>query len=1030
LSTGDLLRFTIPPPVLYAGVFGLVAAVFIVDMFTMLGIVVWILYVLPLALTLAGRNPGLPVITASVCSVLILVTLLTGQQGVPLWMAAWNRVFGGVVLWTIALLARAFIAGRERIEEEAWSQAVHTRLLEAMQGEPSLSELGERALSVIAEATGCPVAALYAHEGDTLRLAATKGLRPGVDLPRTFSVGEGVTGEAVRTGGMTVLRDLPPAFFTVRGSLGEASPGHLVVSALRVDGETQGVLEAAFLRAPEPRVLTLLDRSRHAIAVAIRTAFFRDRLRALLEETRQQAAELGAQQERLRATNEALEEQSRILRVSQATLEEQQTELEATNAQLEAQARDLELQQHALTRAMSEVERASQYKSEFLANMSHELRTPLNSTLILAKLLSENKSGRLSAEDVRYAETIHASGQTLLTLINDILDLSKIEAGAVDIRPDTIRVAALVDDLHRRFQPIAADKQLEFAVDLLPAVTTTLTSDSHRLLQILTNLLSNAFKFTERGGVVLRVAPAGPDQVAFEVRDTGIGIPAEHQHGIFEAFRQADGSTHRKYGGTGLGLSISRELAHMLGGSIQLSSTPGLGSTFTLIMPVRPPAATPTHRTLASQDVFVTRSPLLRAAARADALEPAVTPDPLPSLDDRLARQRPGRLILVVEDDPDFAQILYGLAHELDFDCVVARTNDEGMVLARDLLPSGILLDLHLPDGSGLTLLDRLKRNPDTRHIPVHMVSVSDRAHPALTMGAVGYALKPVAREELVKAIRKLEDRLDGRLRRVLVVEDDDVMRDSITELLRLDGVRIHAVGTAAEALAQLAAESFDCVVLDLHLPDASGYEILETMSTNETYSFPPVIVYTGRAISSEEEEALRRFSRSVIVKGARSPERLLDEVTLFLHQVESRLPPGARRLLEAARERDEFFEGRTILVVEDDVRNVFALTSVFEPRGARVMVARNGRDAIAEVQKCRPDLVLMDIMMPEMDGLAATRALRAYADLRDLPIIALTAKAMPDDYEQCLAAGANDYLAKPLDIDKLLSLCRVWMRR
>ena len=384
----------------------------------------------------------------------------------------------------------------------------------------------------------------------------------------------------------------------------------------------------------------------------------------------------------------------------------------------------------------------------------------------------------------------------------------------------------------------------------------------------------------------------------------------------------------------------------------------------------------------------------------------------------------------MIEDDPSFARILYSLAHELDFDCVIAHTNDEGMALARDLSPSGILLDVNLPDGSGLTLLDRLKRNPDTRHIPVHMVSVSDRAQTALELGAVGFALKPVQRDELVKAIRKLEDRLEHRVRRVLVVEDDDRLRGSIKELLQLDGVTIHDVGTARDALAQLAAESFDCVVLDLNLPDASGYEILETMSANEQYSFPPVIIYTGGPISRDEEERLRRFSRSVIVKGARSPERLLDEVTLFLHQVESRLPPGARRLLEAARQRDDFFEGKTILIVEDDVRNIFALTSIFEPRGAKVAIARNGREGVQQAEKTRPDLVLMDIMMPEMDGLAATRELRKNPQLRDTPIIALTAKAMKDDYEECLAAGASDYLAKPLDVDKLVSLCRVWMAR
>jgi CheY-like chemotaxis protein len=575
---------------------------------------------------------------------------------------------------------------------------------------------------------------------------------------------------------------------------------------------------------------------------------------------------------------------------------------------------------------------------------------------------------------------------------------------------------------------MATEKRLEFTVDLMPLTPDTITTDGQRLQQILTNLLSNAFKFTEHGGVVLRISAQGTDRLSFEVRDTGVGIAPEQQGVIFEAFRQADGSTHRKFGGTGLGLSISRELAQLLGGELTLTSAPGRGSVFTLTIPIRPGAvrhasAKGVRAPSAARPRTATVVPAPGRAGAAGFPRSAVS-------DDRDGRTHPGRLILVVEDDTAFARILLDLAHELDFDCVIANTTDEGMALARELAPNGILLDINLPDGSGLALLDRLKRNPDTRHIPVHMVSVSDNAQTALALGAVGFARKPADREELVKAIRNLEQRLAQRVRRILVVEDDDRLRASMRELLQLDGVTIHDVGTAKDALAQLASESFDCVVLDLHLPDASGYDILETMSANERYSFPPVIVYTGGPLTTEDEARLRRLSKSVIVKGARSPERLLDEVTLFLHQVESRLPPDSRRMLQAARERDDAFEGRTILVVEDDVRNVFALTSVFEPRGAKVVIARNGREGLEMARKVRPDLVLMDIMMPEMDGLTATRELRRDAELRSVPIIALTAKAMRDDYAECIAAGASDYLPKPLDVDKLVSLSRVWMSR
>jgi CheY-like chemotaxis protein len=513
------------------------------------------------------------------------------------------------------------------------------------------------------------------------------------------------------------------------------------------------------------------------------------------------------------------------------------------------------------------------------------------------------------------------------------------------------------------------------------------------------------------------------------VTDTGAGIPGDKLEIIFEAFRQADGSTHRTYGGTGLGLSISRELAHLMGGEITVSSEVGVGSTFTLVLPrkVATAASSGGRRVAPSAAVAAPPAPEPRrpSAVSSAAEAPARVVD-----DDRQSQRRPGRMLLVVEDDPDFARILLDLAHELDFDCVVAGSTDEGMALARELQPRGVLLDVALPDGSGLTLLDRLKRSPDTRHIPVHMLSATDYRQTAFELGAVGYAIKPVLRDDLVQAIQRLEARMDQRLRRVLIVEDEAELRGGSRDLLQMEGVELDAVGTAREALEQLSAASFDCVVLDLNLPDGSGYEILETMSASEQYSFPPVIVYTGRALSPDEEQRLRRFSRSVIVKGARSPERLLDEVTLFLHQVESRLPSGSRRMLESARERDEIFDGRRILVVEDDVRNVFALTSVFEPRGAKVSIARNGREALARVAEERPDLVLMDIMMPEMDGLTATRELRKQPELSDLPIITLTAKAMRGDYEQCLAAGASDYMAKPLDVDKLVSLCRVWMAR
>ena len=749
-----------------------------------------------------------------------------------------------------------------------------------------------------------------------------------------------------------------------------------------VDGAVQAVLELGFLQAVRPQDVELLRRVSETIGVAVRTALDRTRLDELLRETQRQAEELQTQQDELRASNEELEGQGR------------------------------------------ELERSNRYKSEFLANMSHELRTPLNSSLILAKLLADNKEGNLTPEQVKYAQMISAAGNDLLELINDILDLARIEAGRVEIRPEPVPIARVVDGLVAALQPLAQQKGLAFGAAMDPSAPEQIETDPQRLGQILRNLLSNAIKFTEEGEVSLRVSAAPGGQVAFAVRDTGIGIPPEHQEVIFEAFRQADGSTQRRFGGTGLGLSISRDLARLLGGAIAVESDPGKGSAFTLQLPLsRAQAAVPQARAPGTE-------PLARPARRSAAALPARSA----VQDDRGRLSPDSRLVLVIEDDAHFAGILRDLAHEMGFQCVVAQTAGEGIEAAITYVPGGIVLDINLPDHSGLGVLDQLKRNPVTRHIPVHVVSVSDRTQEALGLGAVGYAIKPVNREQMVEAFRKLEAKLAQGMRRVLIVEDDAGQREALANLLGAERVEIVAVATAAEALDRLKAVTFDCMVVDLNLPDLSGYQLLERMAAQEDVSFPPVIVYTGRSLERDEEQRLRRFSRSIIIKDARSPERLLDEVTLFLHQVESNLPPERQRMLKYARSRDSALEGRRVLVVEDDVRNVFALSSVLEPTGAKVQIARNGKEALDALSRslgdpaAGVDLVLMDIMMPEMDGLTAMREIRRNPQWQKLPIIALTAKAMKDDQEKCLAAGANDYIAKPLDVDKLLSLVRVWM--
>ena len=937
--------------------------------------------------------------------------------------------FGGAVLLFVLILAAASMSARDFREQavQAWLRIGQSELAAALVGELGVVKLGDTIAGFLSRYLDAQVAAVYfAETPGSPKLVGTWGV-PDATSPGQGAIvtgRSGLTAQALKDNELLHVQNVPADYFPVSSGLGSHAPHELVVAPATADNVANAVLELGFFRKLAGHELELLRRVSETVGTAFRSAQYRLNLQNLLEETQRQAEELQTQQEELRVSNEELEQQARTLQQSQERLANQQAELEEINAQLEEQTQGLEKQRNDLVRAQRELERASAYKSEFLANMSHELRTPLNSSLILAKLLVDNREGNLTPEQVKFAQTIYSAGNDLLTLINDILDLSRIEAGKLEVRPEAVPLARLAEELSSTFQPIAKDKALEFEIALERGLPESMFTDPTRLSQVLRNLLSNALKFTERGGVFLEVRCGEGGRVVFDVRDTGIGIAPE-QHGvIFEAFRQADGTTNRKYGGTGLGLSISRDLARLLGGELTLTSAPGRGSTFTLALPetyVGEGGARPLPRAASAPKRLPV--PVQRPPSR-----PPVEPPPgMP--DDRESTPRGSRAILIIEDDTAFARILYDLAHELDFRALIAQTAEQGLALAERYRPSAIVLDVGLPDRSGLSVLDALKHSPTTRHIPVHMMSVSDYAQAALEMGALSYALKPVKREELVDAFRKLEAKFTQKLRRVLVVEDDAVLRESTCRLLAGDEVETVAVGTGAEALAALENAAFDCMVLDLSLPDRSGFELLEEMTDREALAAPPVIVYTGRALTRDEEQTLRRFSTSIIIKGARSPERLLDEVTLFLHQVETELPPDRQRMLKAARQRDNVFEGRRVLVVEDDVRNVFALTSVFEPRGVKVEIARNGREAVDRLRRAPGvDLVLMDIMMPEMDGLEATREIRKMPGLGKLPIIALTAKAMADDRENCLNAGANDYIAKPLDVDKLLSLSRVWM--
>ena len=803
--------------------------------------------------------------------------------------------------------------------------------------------------------------------------------------------------------------------------------------------------------------LTFLEQLGETIGVVLNTILANTRTEELLEqsqgltrELQSQSEELQTQQEELQQTNKELEEQAASLRASEELLQTQQTELQQTNEELEERSRlleiknrEVELARGALEERAEQLALSSKYKSEFLTNMSHELRTPLNSLLLLAKLLSENPEGNLSDKQVEFASTIFASGSDLLDLINDILDLSKVEAGKLDVVPERVTLSEVAGYADRTFRPLAEQKGLEFEIGVDRASPAVLESDELRLQQILKNLLSNAVKFTDAGKVELRIRVVQDDVrfateplaraervLAFDVTDTGPGIPEDKLNLIFEAFQQADSGPARKHGGTGLGLSISREIARLLGGEIHVQSAMGKGSTFTLFLPARFPE-TPTPRQDEAEQTELGRE-LTEIAARSGV---PPTADPLLLLpgevaDDRDEIQPGDRVVVVVEEDAELAKTLLGKARERGFKGIVAQRGDAGLALIHEFKPDAIILDLKLPVMDGSTVLDHLKHHPATRHIPVHVVAADGDGRDALRAGAVAVVEKPLDKKSLDRTFNDLEQFLARDVKNLLIVEDDEEQRRSLVELAGDgDDVEVTAVGTSKEALDALAEKRFDCVVLDLKLPDGTGFELLEELKGNGEFGDVPVIVYTGKDLTRREETKLRRYAEAIVVKDVRSPERLLDETALFLHRVENRLPAERRRTLEQLHDGNAVLLGKKILIVDDDVRNVFALTSVLEGHGMEVVFAETGAEGLEKLEASSDiDLVLMDIMLPEMDGYETMQQIRARDRFERLPVIALTAKAMKGDRQKSIAAGASDYIAKPVDTDQLLSLMRVWL--
>ncbi|HTL66047.1 MAG TPA: HAMP domain-containing protein [Lacunisphaera sp.] len=902
----------------------------------------------------------------------------------------------------------------ESNQEQDWLKTNLAKFSRMLQGQRDLLAVSRLLMSELPPLVDAQQGTLYQMETDeshaqALRLLAGYAQRPG--QPARIPLGEGLVGQCAVEKQRILLNQVPPDYTRVHSSLGEAPAAAIVVIPVLFEGQTKAVIELASLRPFSVTHLTFLDQLTQSIGVVLNTIEANMRTESLLQQSQELTVELQSQQKELQQTNEELAQKARQLADQNAEVERKNQEVEQARRALEEKAAEL-----ALT---------SKYKSEFLANMSHELRTPLNSILIFGQQLVENPGGNLTLKQVEFARNIYSSGSDLLNLITDILDLSKIESGTVTVEAEELAFVSLREAVERNFRHVAEAKSLPFKVEFDPAMPRAIITDPKRLQQILKNLLSNAFKFTAQGHVGINVrlvdsgwSPGHPvlsragKVVSFCITDTGIGIAQEKQKLIFEAFQQADAGTSRKYGGTGLGLAISRELATLLGGEIKLQSTQGEGSAFTLYLPL-----------------FYMESPHKAATAAAPVALPVAREEIV--TDDREQVGPGDQTLLIVDDDPYYARVLLDLARERGFKGLVANRGSAALALARQYQPTAVTLDIFLPDMLGWTVLNNLKLNSNTRHIPVLILSVEEERRHGLSHGAFSYMVKPTTTEGLGQCFDRIAKFVEPRTKRLLVVEDNAHERQSIIELLGHDDIEIASASSGAEALQMLLDRPFDCCVLDLRLPDMTGFELLERLRGDPALAEIPIVVFTGKDLSPAEERQLRAAAKSVVLKDVQSPERLFDETALFLHRVVSALPEPKRRMLDQLHTSNDVLRQRKVLVVDDDARNIFALTTLLENQEMEVISATNGRQAIELLQQqLDVSVVLMDIMMPEMDGYETMREIRRNPQFGALPIVALTAKAMKGDREKCLAAGASDYIAKPVNTNELLSMLRIWLYR
>ncbi|HYF67594.1 MAG TPA: response regulator [Ohtaekwangia sp.] len=927
-----------------------------------------------------------------------------------------------------------------------WLLSGNSELNDIMRGEKDVKDLARDVIIQLATYLKAKIGIIYIKENDRLELAGSYAFHFRKDNNNVIKIGEGLVGQAALEKKPIVFSEVPENYIRINSGLGNATPKNILVYPFLYENEVKGVIELGAAQDFSTTDLQFLQMAGDNIAIAMQGAQSRSKMKELLEETQRQAEELETQQEELRQSNEGLEQKTILLEKSEAELKAQQEELQQTNEELEEKANMLEEQKERLGVAKMEIEHkareleaTSKYKSEFLANMSHELRTPLNSILILSQILAENKNNALPEKEVEFSRNIYSSGTDLLNLINEILDLSKVESGKMELDIEPVSFEEISSAMTSMFSEVAKSKLIDFTIKVNQRSIgrKALETDRQRLEQILRNLLSNAFKFTDRNGQVvlsidrpssgvtfknMKLAEA-TEVVAFKVTDNGIGIPEHKQSIVFEAFQQADGSTKRKYGGTGLGLSICRELAQALGGEVQLQSDEGKGSTFTLYLPFRINAA--------QGAVNVSKFPerQVEKSYVEDNVQQFVPDSDI--MDDRNDVNESDKVLLIIEDDAAFAKLLLDFVRARNYKGVVATQGNVGLSYARQYKPDAILLDLKLPVMDGMEVLQQLKADPQLRHLPVQIISAHDLRKEGISLGAFDFIKKPVTKERLQEAFDSIEEFINRKLKRLLIVEDNLQQNKAICELIGNGDVKCYSAFSGNDAMEMLHNEKFDCVIVDIGLPDMLGFELLRKIKADNTLNKIPIVVYTAKDLTKEESHVLSKLASTVVLKTVHSFERLLDETTLFLHRVESRLPKEKQNIIRKLHRTDEVLKNKNILVVDDDMRNIYSLTNALEEEGLNCLVAENGKAALQILrEKSEVDLVLMDVMMPEMDGYEATREIRKLPEFDKLPIIALTAKAMKGDREKCLAAGMSDYISKPVNIAQLISLMRVWLYR